>query len=68
LVLNVLKAFKQLEAAEVDPSLLPYPIILNKDGDKAIKNAYYFGGANTTGKGLLDFLDKHKNAEIICIR
>jgi hypothetical protein len=28
---NVLKAFKQLEAAEVDPSLLAYSIILNKD-------------------------------------
>jgi DNA polymerase elongation subunit (family B) len=24
---------EQLEAAEVDPSLLPYPIILNKDPD-----------------------------------
>jgi hypothetical protein len=33
LALNVLKAFKQLEAAEVDPSLLAYSIILNKDPD-----------------------------------
>jgi DNA polymerase, archaea type len=33
LVLNVLKAFKQLEAAEVDPSILAYSIILNKDPD-----------------------------------
>lgn len=33
LTLNVLKAFKQLEAAEVDPSLLSYSIILNKDPD-----------------------------------
>jgi DNA polymerase elongation subunit (family B) len=33
LVLNILKAFKQLEAAEVDPSLLTYSIILNKDPD-----------------------------------
>jgi DNA polymerase, archaea type len=31
---NVLKAFKQLEAAEVDPSLLAYSIILNKDPDE----------------------------------
>jgi DNA polymerase I len=30
---NVLEAFKQLEAAEVDPSLLAYSIILNKDPD-----------------------------------
>src|SRR5690348_1054181 len=30
---NVLKAFKLLEAAEVDPSLLAYSIILNKDPD-----------------------------------
>jgi hypothetical protein len=30
---SVLKAFKQLEAAEVDPSLLAYSIILNKDPD-----------------------------------
>jgi DNA polymerase, archaea type len=33
LVSNVLKAFKLLEAAEVDPSLLAYSIILNKDPD-----------------------------------
>jgi DNA polymerase elongation subunit (family B) len=33
LVFNVLKAFKQLEAAEVEPSLLAYSIILNKDPD-----------------------------------
>jgi DNA polymerase elongation subunit (family B) len=33
LTFNVLKAFKQLEAAEVDPSLLSYSIILNKDLD-----------------------------------
>jgi DNA polymerase elongation subunit (family B) len=33
LTFNVLKAFKQLEAAEVDPSLLAYSIILNKDPD-----------------------------------
>jgi hypothetical protein len=33
LTLNVLKAFKQLEAAEVNPSLLAYSIILNKDPD-----------------------------------
>lgn len=32
LVLNVLKAFKQLEASEVDPSLLTYSIILNNSG------------------------------------
>jgi DNA polymerase elongation subunit (family B) len=30
----VLKAFKQLEAEEVDPSLLAYSVILNKDPDK----------------------------------
>src|SRR6476660_3044149 len=30
---NILKAFKQLEAAEVDPSLLAYSVILNKDPD-----------------------------------
>ena len=34
LAFNVLKAFKQLEAAEVDPSLLAYSVILNKDPDK----------------------------------
>ena len=33
LTFNVLKAFKQLEAAEVDPSLLAYSVILNKDPD-----------------------------------
>jgi hypothetical protein len=33
LIFNVLKAFEQLEAAEVDPSLLAYSIILNKDPD-----------------------------------
>jgi DNA polymerase I len=33
LIFNVLKAFKQLEAAEVDPSLLAYSVILNKDPD-----------------------------------
>jgi DNA polymerase I len=31
LSLNVLEAFKQLEAAEVDPSLLAYSVVLNKD-------------------------------------
>ena len=30
LTFNVLKAFKRLEAAEVDPSLLAYSIILKK--------------------------------------
>ena len=30
---NVLKAFKQLEAAEVDPSTLAYSVILNKAPD-----------------------------------
>ena len=30
---NILKAFGELEAAEVDPSLLAYSIILNKDPD-----------------------------------
>ncbi|MGA9844686.1 MAG: DNA polymerase domain-containing protein, partial [Nitrososphaeraceae archaeon] len=33
LTFNVLKAFKQLEAAEVDPSFLAYSIILSKDPD-----------------------------------
>ena len=33
LTFNILKAFKQLEAAEVDPSLLAYSIILSKDPD-----------------------------------
>jgi DNA polymerase, archaea type len=28
---NVIEAFKQLEAAEVDPSLLAYSVVLNKD-------------------------------------
>ena len=32
--LNILKAFKQLEAAEVDPTLLAYSVVLNKDPDK----------------------------------
>ena len=31
LISNVIKAFKQLEAAEIDPSLLAYSVILNKD-------------------------------------
>jgi DNA polymerase I len=31
--LNVLKSFQRLEAAEVDPSLLAYSVILNKDPD-----------------------------------
>jgi DNA polymerase, archaea type len=31
LSLNVLKAFRQLEAAEVGPSLLAYSVVLNKD-------------------------------------
>jgi DNA polymerase elongation subunit (family B) len=31
LSLNVIEAFKQLEAAEVDPSLLAYSVVLNKD-------------------------------------
>ena len=31
---NVLKAFKQLEAAEVDPSLLAYSVVLSKDPDQ----------------------------------
>jgi DNA polymerase elongation subunit (family B) len=34
LSLNILKAFKQLEAAEVDPSLLAYSVVLNKDPDE----------------------------------
>jgi DNA polymerase elongation subunit (family B) len=33
LIFNVLTGFKQLESAEVDPSLLAYSIILNKDPD-----------------------------------
>ena len=33
LIFNVLTAFKQLEAAEVDPSLLAYSIILSKEPD-----------------------------------
>ena len=33
LTFNVLKAFKQLEAAEVDPPILAYSIILSKDSD-----------------------------------
>jgi len=31
LTLNLVEAFKQLEAAEVDPSLLAYSVVLNKD-------------------------------------
>jgi DNA polymerase elongation subunit (family B) len=34
LSLNVIEAFKQLEAAEVDPSLLAYSVVLNKDPDE----------------------------------
>jgi DNA polymerase elongation subunit (family B) len=34
LSLNVLAAFKQLESAEVDPSLLAYSVVLNKDPDE----------------------------------
>ncbi|MFY9795992.1 MAG: DNA polymerase domain-containing protein [Candidatus Nitrosopolaris sp.] len=33
LSLKVFEAFKQLEAAEVDPSLLAYSVVLNKDPD-----------------------------------
>jgi DNA polymerase, archaea type len=33
LTFNIIKVFKQLEAAEVDPSLLAYSVILNKDPD-----------------------------------
>ena len=33
LIFNLLKAFKQLEAAQVDPSLLAYSIVLSKDPD-----------------------------------
>jgi DNA polymerase elongation subunit (family B) len=31
---NILKAFQQLELAEVDPSLLAYSVVLNKDPDQ----------------------------------
>jgi DNA polymerase I len=31
LTLNVIEAFKQIEAAEIDPSLLAYSVILNKE-------------------------------------
>jgi hypothetical protein len=34
LSINVIEAFKQLEAAEVDPSLLAYSVVLNKDPDE----------------------------------
>jgi DNA polymerase, archaea type len=34
LSVNVLEAFKQLESAEVDPSLLAYSVVLNKDPDE----------------------------------
>jgi len=34
LSLNIIKAFKQLEAAEVDPSLLAYSVVLSKDPDQ----------------------------------
>ena len=34
LSLNILKAFKQLEAAEVDPTLLAYSVVLNKNPDE----------------------------------
>jgi hypothetical protein len=34
LSLNILKAFKQLEVAEVDPSLLAYSVVLNKDPEE----------------------------------
>jgi hypothetical protein len=34
LSLNIVEAFKQLEAAEVDPSLLAYSVVLNKDPDE----------------------------------
>jgi DNA polymerase elongation subunit (family B) len=34
LSINVLKTFKQLEAAEVDPSLLAYSVVLSKDPDQ----------------------------------
>jgi DNA polymerase elongation subunit (family B) len=33
LIFNILEAFKQLEAAEVNPSLLAYSTVLNKDPD-----------------------------------
>jgi hypothetical protein len=39
LTFNVLKAFIQLEAAEVDPPLLAYSIILNKDPDSLYTTA-----------------------------
>jgi hypothetical protein len=34
LVINILKAFQQLELAEVDPSLLAYSSVLSKNPDK----------------------------------
>jgi DNA polymerase I len=34
LSINILETFKQLEAAEVDPSLLAYSVVLNKDPDE----------------------------------
>jgi DNA polymerase, archaea type len=48
LIFNVLKAFKQLEAAEVDPSLLAYSIILNKDP----ADCQYYTPQHKIGKSL----------------
>lgn len=48
MVLNILKVFKQLEAAEVDPSLLAYSIILSKDPD----NYQSFTPQHKIGKSL----------------
>jgi DNA polymerase, archaea type len=48
LIFNVSKAFKQLEAAEVDPSLLAYSIILNKDPD----DYRYYTPQHKIGKSL----------------
>jgi DNA polymerase elongation subunit (family B) len=48
LMFNILKAFKQLEAAEVDPSMLAYSVILNKDPD----SYQYYTPQHKIGKSL----------------
>jgi DNA polymerase I len=55
LSLNVIDAFQQLEAAEVDPSLLAYSVVLNKDAGEyqPYTPQYKIGGSLNVESGSL---------------
>ena len=61
-----LYAEKQISVILMGPPATAKSLFL-REIEKKMPNAYYFSGTTISGKGLIQFIDTHRNAKILCI-